>query len=56
MAEMPDAGEMRPSAAMTQAEKARKNPAMRPEPSAARNVKVRSVEPIVIGKPQGREG
>src|SRR4029077_5134409 len=46
MAETPDAGEMRPSAAMTHAEKARKKPAMRPEPSAARNVKANIKDPI----------
>src|SRR6476659_182014 len=46
MPEMPDAGGIRPSAAMTHAEKARKKPAMRPEPSAARNVKANNKDPI----------
>src|SRR6476646_11902695 len=46
MAEMPDAGGMRPRAAMTHAEKARKKPPMRPEPSAARNVKANNKDPI----------
>ena len=46
MAKMPDAGGMRPRAAMTNAEKARKKPAMRPEPSAARNVKANDKDPI----------
>jgi hypothetical protein len=40
MAEMPAAGGWRSSAHITVAEKARKNPAISPEPSAARNVRI----------------
>ena len=46
MAEMPALGGWRSSAHITVAEKAKKNPAIRPEPSAAINVRIGSREPM----------